>query len=210
MFRISNCSPAFEPVSMRLPEFTLLKQWRSSAQQLNPGALFYFTENAWKRDICTHIGWGQITKSNGFEQGGLLLGNVFRDPERMITFAIVEKALAGLSATGSMAYLSIGHATWNEMLDEADLYLDDQEYQLRIIGWYHTHPMTLQVFMSGTDMNTQRTFFPNYWQFAVVLNPHRQLWRSFLGGDALECSGNVIKQSFYDSWKKIAIGKSNK
>ena len=39
--------------------------------------------------------------------------------------------------------------------------------------------------MSGTDMNTQRLNFEK--QFALVLNPHRQILKAFEGADAREC-----------------------
>lgn len=64
---------------------------------------------------------------------------------------------------------------------------------MRVIGWYHTHPNNLGVFMSGTDQRTQATFFSANWQFAIVLNPHRLQWKAFAGEQATECPGFVCK-----------------
>ena len=63
---------------------------------------------------------------------------------------------------------------------------------LRVVGWYHTHPNGLDVFMSGTDRDTQRALFPGAAQFALVLNPHRRLWRAFRGADSDPCHAAVI------------------
>ena len=63
---------------------------------------------------------------------------------------------------------------------------------LQVIGWYHTHPGGLSVFMSGTDRATQRRHFSADWHFALVLNPHRQSIRAFHGPECLECSAAAI------------------
>jgi proteasome lid subunit RPN8/RPN11 len=80
------------------------------------------------------------------------------------------------------------------MIDKLDLINEDnQEDELQVIGWYHTHPGRLSVFMSGTDLNTQSKMFSMVWQFAIVLNPQKQLWRAFSGSKAKECKGYMLK-----------------
>jgi proteasome lid subunit RPN8/RPN11 len=98
-----------------------------------------------------------------------------------------------MSAKGSSVHLEMTHDTWKEMLDSADKLLEQSpQRELQIIGWYHTHPNGLQVFMSGTDRDTQSRMFAHDWQFAVVLNPQKQRWRAFFGHTARECKGYVI------------------
>jgi len=84
------------------------------------------------------------------------------------------------------------HETWKEMLDKADKLLEQSGSALQIIGWYHTHPNTLDVFMSGTDQNTQSRLFGNDWQFAIVLNPQKRIWCAFYGSHSTECQGYII------------------
>jgi proteasome lid subunit RPN8/RPN11 len=44
------------------------------------------------------------------------------------------------------------------------------EEPANIVGWYHTHP-GMGVFLSGTDLRTQKLYFSSPWQVAVVLDP---------------------------------------
>ena len=144
------------------------------------------------KEIKKHILWGKKVKENQVEQGGILIGKVIKC-ERKINYGIVENAIPGTLAKGTSAYLEMNHKTWKEMIDEVDKIIDDHpKEQLQIIGWYHTHPNNLSIFMSGTDRNTQCSFFPNHWQFAVVLNPHKKIWGAFYGKDSKKCNGFIV------------------
>lgn len=46
--------------------------------------------------------------------------------------------------------------------------------------------------MSGTDRTTQQRLFGNDWQFAIVLNPHKKIWRAFYGANSSGCRGYVL------------------
>lgn len=58
--------------------------------------------------------------------------------------------------------------------------------QLKVLGWYHTHPNNLDVFLSSTDMETVRLKYYKPEKYSVVLNPHRGIFRAFAGGNAIE------------------------
>ncbi len=201
MFKIIDINRPFVPAEKVEPKFHILEQ--RDSQNLRIGALhrLYILESTWAEEIGVHLGWGKRTKQNRVEQGGILLGEVFHDPDQNRTFVIVQKAIPGVSAQGSPGYLSMGHSTWEEMLNEADVFLERTEYPLRIIGWYHSHPNELPVFMSGTDLNTQAKFFHNDWQFSIVINPHKQIWRAFVGLNAPECEGFVIADQSFLDWR---------
>lgn len=144
--------------------------------------LLVITEDA-ERIIKEHISWGEKTEWNVREQGGLLIGQPFRVKRRVI--GLVESAIPAELTRSSAAYLEMGVDTWAKMLD-----VFDERYSgkgLRVIGWYHTHPNGLPVFMSGTDMGTQRTFFNRPWHFAAVLNPHQKLLACFHSAEATKC-----------------------
>jgi len=47
---------------------------------------------------------------------------------------------------------------------------DDSDIQLRIVGWWHSHP-SFGVFLSATDIATQDFFFPESYQVALVVDP---------------------------------------
>jgi len=195
VFTIKSEAPRFEPTVQSEVEATLRPSLAADHRaERNPYCKLYFSGLAFER-VAEHIGWGRHTLDNEVEQGGILLGHVHRDPQGSI-FAIVRTAIAGKSAQGSSSYLAMTHETWAEMLTQVHEILDrDPGSQMQIVGWYHTHPNSLDVFMSGTDRNTQRNFFANDWQFAVVLNPHKRLWRVYHGANSVQCAGFVMDTS---------------
>jgi proteasome lid subunit RPN8/RPN11 len=197
MFVIENVSVAYQPRKgeepYRRPDVVL----ESGSTRNAPYVLVI--EAPARRAIFEHIGWNGVRAENNVEQGGILLGEVIETPGGRF-FGIAKKALPGLGGRGSSTYLQLDHSAWKAMYDQVDelTHLDGSGNQ--IIGWYHTHPRNLGVFMSGVDMNTQRTMFSRPWQFAVVLNPHRHLWKVFCGADAKECPGYFLK---HRSWEVV-------
>ncbi len=134
-----------------------------------------------------HLGWGKRTDRNVVEQAGLLVGHRYLDPNGE-AFAIVEHVLEAQFGESSSGAITLTHETWFDLLNRLDaLPVPDGATAWQIIGWYHTHPNTLPVFMSGTDRRTQRDFFAGPEYFAFVLNPHTRLWAAFRGGDCEEC-----------------------
>lgn len=189
-FEIQESQPPYSPIEQVQQDIPLFRdldsnfrneQWSSSNHE------FYLRNKAFLA-ISQHIKWGGKTDKNVVEQGGILLGNVFCDPHSSIMYGVAEEAVAGELARGTPGYLEVTHETWKEMLDNVDRLNTD----LQIIGWYHTHPNNLDVFMSGTDRATQSRLFGNDWQFAIVLNPHKRIWRAFYGVNSYECRGYVI------------------
>src|SRR4051812_30681664 len=151
-FEIINTVPPYEPSEQPAPRFRLVEHLASSpGQNSAEGHKLYITLEAMKQ-IASHINWGQYTVENKTEQGGLLLGEVFKDSPGRIIYGVVSAAIAGTSARGSVSYLEMFHNTWKEMLDAAEkLSAREPDKRLQVIGWYHTHPNNLAVFMSGTD-----------------------------------------------------------
>src|SRR6185295_299681 len=78
------------------------------------------------------------------------------------------------------------------MLDYVDRLEDASGDAPKVIGWYHTHPGSLDVFMSPTDQETQRRLFNQTWHFSLVLNPQRQEYRVYYGADSAECRGQIV------------------
>ncbi len=192
-FKINTVSEAYKPENQTEPSFLIEPSLNSKSKNDAKNTKLYIKPKAIKQ-IFEHISWGQTTKENVVEQGGVLLGKVFFDEKKNLMYGVVEEALAGKEAKGSSAYLEMDHEVWKEMLDEFDAILDkDEDKQWQMIGWYHTHPNNLSVFMSGTDMGTQQRFFSNDWQYAIIFNPHKQIWKSFVGNEAVECAGMIVK-----------------
>jgi len=68
---------------------------------------------------------------------GVLIGEVQRDA--FGPFAIIEDIIKGERARNQGAQVTFTQDTWSHIFAEAD----QQHQGKRIIGWYHTHPDTL-------------------------------------------------------------------
>lgn len=135
--------------------------------------------------ITDHISWGKNTSDNMYEQGGIIIGRVYRISKDVIV-GIAEAAIPAETNSANPAYLKMDTDAWSKMLDTYD-----ERYKcngLLVVGWYHTHPNSLSVFMSSTDQATQRAFFNQDWHFAVVLNPQKRKAGCFVSADSTLCS----------------------
>jgi len=167
-------------ISQLIEKYPALNSIKDLANLNSP--LLVISECA-EKGIKKHIAWGKITKTNMCEQGGILVGRPFLVGESVL--GIVEYAIPAEIKRASSAYLEMGTETWTKMLDIYDEHY--KENGLYIIGWFHTHPNDLPVFMSSTDMGTQRAFFNQDWHFSIVLNPHRHLIACFNSAKADKC-----------------------
>ena len=192
-FEIKKEHPLYTPIKKELNGIPIISGLSSSnAKSIFSRYKLLLQEVAQKR-IWEHIGYGHSYSSNRIEQGGILVGWVGVDNKTKDTYGIVEDAIPALKARAGATHLEIGHKDWKKMIDEADQFIDEYpDNRLQIIGWYHTHPNRLDVFMSGVDMLTQRSFFNQDWHFAMVINPHREIWKVYQGAQANECPGYVI------------------
>ncbi|HBQ99088.1 MULTISPECIES: Mov34/MPN/PAD-1 family protein [unclassified Roseofilum] len=161
-FEIQDSKPPYSPTERKkydMPHVNSLKSdVRKNRADYSHDYICYLEMRAFDQ-IQRYISWGNKTLFNKVEQGGILLGHTFRDSDVNLTYAIIEQAIPGRLAKASPAYLEFTHETWKEMLDDVDRLDTD----LQVIGWYHTHPNNLDVFMSGTDRATQKRMFGNDW-----------------------------------------------
>jgi proteasome lid subunit RPN8/RPN11 len=149
---------------------------------LNTENILFLTKES-KDLLFDHIGWGKKTEKNIVEQGGLLIGKPYQINDNIISIA--HSIIPAESTSSNAAYLNMGNDAWGKMLAEYDNRYAEKDY--KIIGWYHTHPNSLSVFMSGTDMGTQKLFFNKKWHFALVLNPHKKIAKAFYSVNGIEC-----------------------
>jgi len=98
------------------------------------------------------------------EHGGILTGEAYRDPGGQY-YVLVKDAIAATDSKGSPTHLRFKADSWKPIWDHLKL-----NPSVQIVGWYHTHP-GLGVFLSGTDLRTQRLYFASPWNIAVVIDP---------------------------------------
>lgn len=127
--------------------------------------------------VLAHLG------SEGFEQGGLLLGRVFApdgDPSRP-EVVCVEGHVPASVFSGTGISLRMGTAVWEAAQRQCAA-------GQSVVGWYHSHP-GLGAFFSGTDRQTQAAFFANAFDVGWVIDPLRGEERMFLGPGCEEVGG---------------------
>lgn len=166
-------------------------EWRGKPKE-SDGSYLFISDYA-KNKIHNSLNWGQNTEQNKVEQGGILLGKIYKHSNEI--YSSVEDIILA-NTSGNSTYVEFTPDAWTEMykqLGEINLNRSKDE-QLVVIGWFHTHPNNLSVFMSNTDMNTQKSFFSEEWQSSLVMNPHSQTSRAFFGNKAKE--GNIVFRDF--------------
>jgi proteasome lid subunit RPN8/RPN11 len=95
---------------------------------------------------------------------GVLVGDVYRD--EIGPFALVEHIIEGQASTSSAGQVTFTADTWQHI----QVLMDRQYPDLRIIGWYHTHPGH-GIFLSEMDIFLHESFFGLPWQCALVYDP---------------------------------------
>ncbi len=148
------------------PELLAAEEFlRANAHQLPPeqGApLISLSATALKRMVL------HAESDLEVEVGGICLGRVYQDSEQRLMISI-DQAITSTEPGGFVherASLTFTAEAWRAMMQEAEAKHPD----LRLLGWYHTHP-GLSVFLSGMDLFIHHHFFPQPWQIAVVLDP---------------------------------------
>lgn len=99
---------------------------------------------------------------------GVLVGVWERDADG--PFARISEYIRCNSATQKFAEVTFTHESWSQINKEMDTRFSD----LRIIGWYHSHP-DFGIFLSDRDGFIQQNFFSGPGQVAFVVDPVRHL-----------------------------------
>jgi len=118
----------------------------------------------------------KLTLSEQNEEGGYLLGDVYRmpgapekedDPDFKWIVEVTDLLMAE-DTIGSPATLLFTGDTWSKMSRQIDRNYADR----RLVGWFHTHvfPATDSFGLSGLDQDMHAWYLPRPWQIAVLLN----------------------------------------
>ena len=114
------------------------------------------------------------------EEGGVLVGNVFRVPSSESHLVEISGHIFAEEARGTQFELRYTFESWQKRTAE----LKEKFPGRRVTGWYHTHLLKAKVlddqhqrtvitehFFSSSDHFMHRQFFPEKWYVAMVLNP---------------------------------------
>lgn len=157
----------YKPIPQKMTDFKLER----GISEIGPKRVYIKADAL--ENLATHL------ESNlRIEQGGILFGNAYEDPMHGI-YVEITAAVPAPATIGTGAHLDFTPDSWVGIMD----YAKHQHPQENIVGWYHSHP-GLTVFMSGTDMNTQRAFFYHPWCLSIVYDPVHRMIGYFLGANA--------------------------
>jgi proteasome lid subunit RPN8/RPN11 len=95
---------------------------------------------------------------------GVLIGQTCEDAEGV--FVQIAAIIRGDAASEASTHVTFTQTTWNTIHQT----LERDYPQLKIVGWYHTHP-GFGVEFSEMDLFIQKNFFPGRAQIALVTDP---------------------------------------
>ncbi len=106
------------------------------------------------------------------EIGGVLLGRIWRCERGRVTE--VTETVPAENTEAGLGHVTFSHETWQEIYNE----VDRRPPELKIVGWYHSHP-GFGVFFSQQDRFIQRHFFGGEGQLGIVVDPQRMAVAAF-------------------------------
>jgi proteasome lid subunit RPN8/RPN11 len=135
----------------------------SSVKEMFPGAgsrdfRVYFSDDAYN-SVQKHA-YG----TTSVEIGGVLVGHWGKDDDG--PFVAVTEIIRCDAATSKSGEVTFTHEAWNVVNREMDTRFAD----LKIVGWYHSHP-GFGIFLSERDRFIHEHFFGNPGQIAYVVDP---------------------------------------
>jgi 26S proteasome regulatory subunit N11 len=145
----------------------------SFAQQVDrlSEMLVFVTQSA-ENQLINHL---SVDPNN--ETGGALVGNAYYCPTEQKHYTEIVGSISAPYTIGNRVHFRFTPECWQEILR-----IQKEHYpQTTIVGWYHSHPGH-GIFLSGTDLNTQRLSFGKIWQIAIVYDPIRREIGYFCGG----------------------------
>ncbi|MDQ2807033.1 MAG: Mov34/MPN/PAD-1 family protein [Chloroflexota bacterium] len=119
------------------------------------------------------------------EVAGGLVGWPGYDPETGLRYTRITAALA-VHGRADQYEVEIPPEEWFRL---SNLVRDEDPYRGNslLVGWYHSHP-TFDAYLSEVDQQTQRQFFGEPWNVAIVVGPLRRQIKAFHSGNSTPCA----------------------
>jgi proteasome lid subunit RPN8/RPN11 len=123
-------------------------------------------------------------RSPDTEIGGVLLGEIWQCARGRVTE--MREAVPAQHTDASLGHVTFSHESWQDIYE----YMEKNAPELRLVGWYHTHP-GFGVFFSEHDRFIQKNFFAGIGQVGVVIDPGREEVAAFetVEGEVTELRG---------------------
>ncbi len=141
--------------------------------------------------------WKHASENLTVEICGVLVGSWARDLDG--PYAIVSEYIRCDAAQSKFAEVTFTHESWTTINEQMDNRFSD----LKIVGWYHSHP-DFGVFLSERDCFIQENFFSGAGQVAHVVDPVRKTEGVFVWRD-----GKPTPCSHFWIGDRIRVGVTN-
>jgi proteasome lid subunit RPN8/RPN11 len=112
--------------------------------------------------------WKHASEDTSLEICGVVVGLWQRDAAG--PYAVISEFIRCDSAKSGFAEVTFTHESWNKINAE----MDSKFTNLKIIGWYHSHP-NFGIFLSDRDVFIHQHFFSGPGQIAHVVDPVRKI-----------------------------------
>ncbi|RUS92679.1 hypothetical protein DSM106972_098530 [Dulcicalothrix desertica PCC 7102] len=157
----------YQPISRHLQDFLNEKE---ASFELNIGCSYATLSNKPMNIFIVEEAEDELKKhltiDPNNETGGVLVGQAYFCPETKSHYTEILGSIAAPYTVGNRVHFKFTPECWQEILK-----IQKQTFpNTTIVGWYHSHPGH-GIFLSGTDLNTQRLSFKQVWQIATVYDP---------------------------------------
>ena len=200
-----NSSRIFQPTYLEIEEFLERNSSLSSQEKERirtkhtKDLMSIFVTYQVVEDIKSHL-----SRDTTKETGGVLVGNVYKSPSTDSYYTEILGAIPALHTVGTISHFQFTTDCWTGILQK-----QNSDYSgMPILGWYHSHP-GFGIFLSGTDLDTQRSYFNKPWQIAIVFDPIQKLLGFFYGSqgkkiDAIYSSNTSQNISSEETIQKVS------
>lgn len=170
--RWKESKDVYQPTRKNLREFIQEKQQRILEysnidllyRQISHEPMTVFVERQAESQLIQHLSIDRST-----ETGGVVVGEAYFCPETRKHYTEIVGSIAATHTVGNAVHFQFTPECWSSIFRNQKQYYPGST----IVGWYHSHPGH-GIFLSGTDLNTQRLSFNKIWQIAVVFDPQRR------------------------------------
>jgi len=161
-------------------------------------------------DICIYVNQnvmqpllreGILSGKTGVERGGILVGSIYESTDSGRRIVEISDIIVSEHNASSVIELRYTFESWQAQ----NRRMTEEFPGKRIVGWYHTHLVDIsmktegekiektKMFFSRDDVFLHKTFFPEEWYVAMVLDPQENsIFFQWKDNHIVACSGYRI------------------
>lgn len=184
---------SYKPVNCSLWEF--LQQKESLLDRSKNIKTFYqkvctHEMNVFMHEMAEDHLKEHLTIDSYTETGGVLVGQAYFCQKTNSYYTEIVGSISAINTVGNRVHFEFTFESWKEIYK-----IRERDFPENVIvGWYHSHPGH-GIFLSGTDLTTQRSCYNQIWQIAVVYDPINRQIGFFYGADGKKIEPIYLENS---------------